>query len=253
MAIRHANVIYISDISKLGGVESFAYYMVKKYRDYDICVVCKTCELNQLARLREFCPVYIYKGEEIYCKTMIINYDTSALDNVKEGNVYMVVHADYTQPCYTKYPDFHHPKIKKVLGITKYICESVKKKFGVDCELCYNPLILEPPQDRIVLVSATRLSAIKGGERMKALAQALDLAGVNYVWYVFTNDSDCIHSNNVEFLKPRLDVYKWIGDASTTALVQLSDTEACSYSISEARAYRKNFGGHSASVLKRAT
>lgn len=147
----------------------------------------------------------------------------------------MTVHADYTQPCYTIYPNFKHPKIKKVFGITQYICDTVKAKFGVECELCYNPLVLEDVQNRITLVSATRLSKIKGGERMRKLAEALDLAGINYIWYVFTADNDCINSNNVLFLPPRLDVYKWIAEADY--LVQLSDTEACSYSIFEALGY----------------
>lgn len=147
----------------------------------------------------------------------------------------MTVHADYTQPCYTIIPNFKHPKIKKVFGITQYICDTLKNNFGVDAELCYNPLPIVQPQKRLVLVSATRLSAIKGGKRMKALAEALDLAGINYIWYVFTNDSDCINSNNVVFLQPRLDVYKWISEADY--LVQLSDTEACSYSIAEALTY----------------
>lgn len=151
----------------------------------------------------------------------------------KNGNVYMTIHADYTQPCYSKYPDFHNPKIKKIFGITQYICDTAKEKFGIDVELCCNPIVLEPPQKRIVLISATRLSAIKGGRRMKALAEALDAEGVNYVWYVFTNDMDMIYSNNVIFLQPRLDVWKWISDPATTAIVQLSDTEACSYTISE--------------------
>lgn len=147
----------------------------------------------------------------------------------------MTVHADYTQPCYKIIPQFKHPKIKKVFGITQYICDTLKNNFGVDAELCYNPLMLEPKQKRITLISATRLSAIKGGKRMKALAEALDLAGINYVWYVFTNDNDCINSNNVLFLQPRLDVNKWIQEADY--LVQLSDTEACSYSIVEALSY----------------
>ena len=147
----------------------------------------------------------------------------------------MTVHADYTQPCYSIIPKFKHPKIKKVFGITQYICDTLKNNFGVDAELCYNPLAIEPKQKRITLISATRLSAIKGGKRMKALAEALDLAGINYVWYVFTNDNDCINSNNVIFLQPRLDVNKWIAEADY--LVQLSDTEACSYSIAEALSY----------------
>lgn len=135
----------------------------------------------------------------------------------------MTIHADYTQSCYTKLPDWHNPRIKKVFGITQYICDTLKDKFNLDCELNYNPLVLEEEEPRLTLVSATRLSAIKGGKRMKALAEQLDLAGINYVWYVFTNDADCIHSNNVIFLPPRLDVWKWIKEADY--LVQLSDTE----------------------------
>lgn len=64
---------------------------------------------------------------------------------------------------------------------------------------------------------------------MKELAQKLDMEGVPYIWYVFTNEADSIHSNNVVFLKERLDVYKWI--QKCTAVVQLSDTEACSNTI----------------------
>lgn len=154
---------------------------------------------------------------------------------LNNGDVFMTVHADYTQPCYTIKPDFKHKRIKNVLGITQYICNTLKEEFGVDANLCYNPLIIEPNKKRITLVSATRLSAIKGGKRMKALADALDSAGINYIWYVFTNDNDCIGSNNVIFMKPRLDVHKWIAEADY--LVQLSDTEACSYSIVEALSY----------------
>lgn len=65
----------------------------------------------------------------------------------------------------------------------------------------------------------------------------LTLLGVNYVWYVFTNEQDNIHSPNVIFLQPRLDVYKWIQECD--ALVQLSDTEASSYAINEALMYGK--------------
>ncbi len=147
----------------------------------------------------------------------------------------MVVHGDYTTSHYKVYPNFNHPKLTKVLAITKHLQDGIKKKFNVDCELCYNPLVLEPKQKRIVLVSATRLSAIKGGWRMKMLAQRLDMENINYVWYVFTNDNDIIGSPNVCFTKERLNVYKWIQEANY--LVQLSDTEACSYSINEAMAY----------------
>lgn len=67
---------------------------------------------------------------------------------------------------------------------------------------------------------------------MKKLANALDNANIEYVWYIFTNDDKAINNPNIIYMKPRLDVYKWLAHADY--LVQLSDTEACSYSINEA-------------------
>lgn len=235
MEIRHDNVIYISNISKLGGVEQFAYYMVKEYKDLDICVVTKRCDSLQMARLLKYAPVYIHTNEDIYCKTIVINYDTSILNFVKTGDAYMVVHGDYTMPYYKIYPDFKHPKLKKVLCVTQTLADRINKKFGVECECCYNPFVPEDNEKKIVLISATRLSKEKGIYRMKRLAQELDLQKVNYIWYVFTNDPDSLYLPNVIFIPSRLDVSYWIKQADY--LVQLSDTEACSYSINEARAY----------------
>lgn len=161
MAIVHDNIIYISNISKLGGVESFAYYMAKKYKDYDIAVLCKSGDYKQLERIRKYCPAYVHRGEEIECKTIVINYDTSILDFVKCDNCYMVVHADYSQPCYKVLPNWNDKRITKVLTITKYCQKMMKEKFNVDTELCYNPLVPEEYDKPLILVSATRLSKIK--------------------------------------------------------------------------------------------
>ena len=73
----------------------------------------------------------------------------------------MVVHADYSQSCYTKLPNWDDKRITKVLVITKYLQKMMKDKFNKECELCYNPLVPEEPCNRVVLVSATRLSKIK--------------------------------------------------------------------------------------------
>lgn len=67
---------------------------------------------------------------------------------------------------------------------------------------------------------------------MIKLANALDNAGIEYVWCVFTNDTNAIKNPNIIYMEPRLDVYKWLSHSDY--LVQLSDTEACSYSINEA-------------------
>jgi len=67
---------------------------------------------------------------------------------------------------------------------------------------------------------------------MIKLAEELDRARINYKWLIFTNDKDVIKSPNVTYLDPTPDFTKWLNFADY--LVQLSDTEACSYSINEA-------------------
>ena len=231
--IEHDNIIYISYISEIGGVETFAYELAKKYKDRDVAVVCKTIDKKQLQRLSKICWVYKHVDQRIRCKTAIINYDTSIINYIDEGaDIYMTIHADYEHNFYTKkFPQ--HERIKAYIGITKHLVESFKRCTGNNnCILGYNPLTIEKDDKYLTLVSATRLTSIKGKDRMIGLVRALDKARINYIWYIFTNDTDAILSDNVLYMKPRLDVSRWIEKADY--VVQLSDTEACSYTINEA-------------------
>lgn len=232
MEIKHNNIFYVADISEIGGVETFVYEMVKKFKDLDIAVVYKTGHPEQIKRIKKYCNAYQFKNQDIICKVAIINYDVSIIDYIKEGKVYQVIHGDYENAAYSWKP----PTDKRVtayIGITKHIVESFKRITGnQNVILGYNPLTIEEEKPLITLVSATRLSPIKGKERMIKLANALDNAGINYIWYVFTNDTKAIQNSSIVCMKPRLDIGKWISQA--TYLVQLSDTEACSYAINEA-------------------
>lgn len=163
----------------------------------------------------------------------IINYDISIIDFIDESaDIYQVVHGDYENEVYTWQPPTH-PRIKAYIGVTKYIRDSFKRITGLDNVIYgYNPLTIEEQPKKLVLVSATRLSPIKGKDRMVKLANALDTAKIDYIWYIFTNDVDAINSPNVVYMKPRLDIGYWMDQADY--IVQLSDTEACSYTINEA-------------------
>ena len=230
--IEHKNILYVRDISLIGGVESFVYEMVKKYHGLDIAVVCKQIEINQLRRLSKYCQVYKHYGEQIKCDVAIINYDTSIIPYINEdAKIYQVIHGDYSDPAYKCKPPTD-PRVYKYIAITKHIQNNWEKLTGYsNVMLGYNPLTIED-KEPLVLVSATRLSRVKGKERMQKLAQALDKARVNYIWYIFTTDKDVEFSPNCIYMKPRLDVNKWIAKADY--LVQLSDTEGLSYSINEA-------------------
>lgn len=231
--IRHSNILYIRDITQLGGVETWAYEIAKKYHDLDLAVVVKTIDYHQLQRLSKFVPVYKHKHQKIECDVAVINYDTSIIPyiNAKKG-IYQTIHGDYENPAY-KWKSPTSPKIKEYICITKYLMESVRRITGnTNLRLGYNPLTPDKVEKPLILLSATRLSPIKGLERMKKLAKALDETGVNYVWFVFTDSRDRIDSHNVIYLENTLEVAKWYELADY--IVQLSDTEACSYTIAEA-------------------
>ena len=232
MTINNANIFYITDLGVIGGVETFIYEMVKKYKDYDIAVVYKSAHPNQLKRIRKYCKAYKHTNQKIECKVAIINYDTSIIDFIsEEAKIYQVIHADYENPAYkVKVPT--HPRVHKYVAITKHIEESFKRMTGLENVIVsYNPLTIEK-KDKLVLVSATRLSRVKGKDRMIALANEMDRQGIDYIWYVFTNDKTEIPNPNVVYMTPRLDIGYWMDHCDY--VVQLSDTEALSYTINEA-------------------
>lgn len=230
--IEHANIFYIRDFSKLGGVETYTWELVKQFKDKDIAVVYKTADSKQLERVRKYCKAYRHTNQKIKCKVAIINYDVSIIDYIcEDAKIYQTVHGDYENKAYTWKPPTHE-RIYKYIAITRYIEESFKRITGLTNVIqMYNPLSIEENPKKLVLISATRLSPIKGKDRMIKLAKALDEKGINYIWYVFTNDKDAIPSKNVVYMNPRLDLSYWMEQADY--LVQLSDTEGCSYSINE--------------------
>lgn len=232
--IEHDNIFFVSDINVIGGVETYIWEMVKKYQNYDIAVVYRTGNEKQIARLQKYCMVYRHINQRIKCKVAIINYDVSIIPFIDEGaDIYQTIHGDYSNAVYTWKP-LTHPRIKKYICITKYMEETFRHMMKCDNTLlCYNPLTIDKDEEKLlILVSATRLTKIKGKDRMIALSNALDNAGIKYIWYVFTNDVNAINNPNVVYMKPRLDVRRWISKADY--VVQLSDTEALCYTMFEA-------------------
>lgn len=237
MEIKHANIFYVRDIHRIGGVETFIYELAKKYKDYDIAVVTKNIALEQLKRLKKFCKVYIHKDQQIKCKVIITNWDTSIYDYVnKDAKKYTVLHTDYSNPTEKLGLPKDRPDITYI-GIT----ESSKKAFenitGINRTiLCRNPYELEEDEPILTLLSATRLSAIKGGDKMLNLANTLERLGINFIWYVITTDeyknNPIWQNKNVVHVQNRLDVGSLMKKADW--YVQLSICEGDSYSLKEA-------------------
>ena len=242
MEINHANIFYVQKIHEIGGVETFVYELAKKYKDYDIAVVCKSVAPKQKERLNKFCKVYEHKNQRINCKVLITNYDTSIVnyvDNIVENKtkIYTVLHTDYSNPTEKLGLPKDRPEITYI-GIT----EDSKKKFeqitGIDRTiLCRNPLEIEDKDEKVLtLVSATRLTDIKDNGRHLKLAQALERQGIKFIWYIFTtdeyNNNPIWNNENIIHMKNRLDLGYFMKNADW--YVQLSSCEGDSYSLKEA-------------------
>lgn len=230
--MKYANVFYVPHFNIIGGIETYCYELAKKYKYKDITFVYSntTSDINQLNRIRKYARVIYqpYNTEnKIKCKRLFIMY-RSKIELFDADEVIQIIHADYKAQNLKPNLD---ERIIEHYGVSKAVADSYNRISGVNVGVCYNPLTIDKPKRILRLISATRLTKEKGKDRMIKLADALDKAGIPYEWRIFTNDKLPIPNKNVIYMTPRLDIRDYIADADY--LVQLSDTEAFSYSILE--------------------
>ena len=167
----------------------------------------------------------------IKCEKAFFNFNLDNIQYIDADEYYQVIHCDYDK---NGLHYVSHPDIKKFIAVCENNAKVFKRQSGHDAEICYNPFIVEKPRKMLRLISATRLTAEKGANRMKQLADALDKANVPYTWEIFTNSPvhNMADNPNIVYRDIRLDILPNI--AAADYLVQLSDTEGYSYSIIEA-------------------
>ena len=235
--IESKNVFYVSNFNTIGGVETYIFELARKYNDYDITVIYNTGSLEQIQRLKKYVRVIRYQGQKIKCDKAFFNYETDIIDNVEAKEYIQLIHAMFkTQGNLTAKTN---PKITKYLGVSEGACKEWNELTGNNITLCRNPLQIteEEKKPTLYLISATRLTAEKGKDRMIRLAEELDKANINYVWLVFTNDIDKIPNDNVVYMRPRLNIRPFIASIKGKGFgVQLSDSEGDCYFTRECEA-----------------
>lgn len=221
MSTEYNNVFYFANINSIGGVESFFYYIAKKYSDLaDITIFYKNGQLPQINRLQKLVRVQKFNNQKIKCKKLFINYTHDIIDYVEAEEYIEVIHGNLK--ILNKAPHLH-PKITKYIGVSQEVCKSFKELTGKDIELCYNPVALDKPKKALRLISATRLTKEKGKDRMIKLGEVLNNANIPYIWDVFTNDIEKINNPNIVYRTPTLNIQNHI--MNYDYLVQLSDDE----------------------------
>lgn len=222
------NIFYFDRLNEIGGVETFFYEIAKKYCDNDITVFYSYGDLKQIQRLKKYIRVIKYTGQKIKCKKAFFNYNLKPIDNIEAEKYYEIIHANYRDLGVR--PNVHD-KINEYIGVSQSVCDVFTELTGLPCTLCYNPITIEKPKRVLYLISATRLTAEKGKNRILKLAKALDDAEIPYIWTIFTNDTRAIQHPRIIFMKPQLNIRDYIAKADYT--VQLSDTEAYCYTMIE--------------------
>lgn len=230
------NVFTVFSLNEIGGGESFLYYLAREYADRDITIyyMDKNANEEQIERIEKYARVRLYEGGQIRCKKAFFNYNQILIDKIEAEEYYQIIHADYKannlQPKPTSKP-------LQFIAVSKYAAERFKKQTGKEAKVIYNPIVVDKAKPKelrpLILMSATRLNrANKGKARMEKLANLLERSGVNFEWYVYTNEVGGIKNDNVYYRKPRLDITEYMPNADW--FVQLSSDEAFGYSVAEA-------------------
>ena len=210
---------------QIGGIETFIYNFCANMHDkYDIVVLYDNMDLKQIERLRKFVRVQRNDSRhEIICDTLIINRITDPIpSNIKYKRTVQMVHA-----C-----NIFNRLIPDGRDVYVTVSDEVKKSYGITSKTIHNITYNEPTHKVLKLISPTRLTQEKGGERIKQLAYQFKKARIPFMWFVFT--ADTFHSDIDELIvmKPTLNIRDYIKDCDY--LVQLSDSEGFCYSIIEA-------------------
>ena len=232
----YKNVFFFYNINVIGGVETMFWELAKKYSKlFDIVVYYMMGDEKQIKRLRKYIEVVKYNNEEIECEHAFFNYDLEPfLSHVRADVCYEIVHADFKLQRNAK--PHVDPRINVYLAVSQRVADSFYAVTGIKCEVCPNPLTLEkiknPP---LFICAAQRMTAEKGGERIKELIRRLDLSDIKYYFLIFTNDKLNIDSPNVCQMTPRLDIRPYIYGCDL--FVAVSDSEGRCYSVGEKLGY----------------
>lgn len=145
---------------KQDGVETYIFELARKYKSYDITVVFKTGDIEQIKRIRKYVRAIRYNGQKFKCKKAFFNYETDIINNIEAEEYIQTIHAMLKTQGYK--PNVN-PKITKYLSVSESAGKEWEELTGHKCIVCRNPLQITDEEKKPVLylISATRLTAEK--------------------------------------------------------------------------------------------
>jgi len=217
-------VIYHKFIAEIGGIETWLYYIAKKYNVGQITVLYDTASINQIRRLEPHIRLIQYTGQAIKCNkiifTMTFTIPKELYDSAQKR--YVIVHCNYNKNYDYGYAEI--PTMDKVYAVSNTARNSYRKLQEQEVFTLYNPVDPDKPKKLLKLISATRLTQEKGAERIHKLSDELERKGIPYLWLIFTDRPPEKVSKNIILMQPRYNMSDYIVQADYG--VQLSSDES---------------------------
>lgn len=224
---QHKTILYINYLHVIGGIETFVYHFAQIM---NITLVVGSIHVEQREKLSKVCEVVDYNPTgAYYCDNLIM---LRILDKVP-NNIFSKRSIRMCHGCRTN-PNWH---ISQDTDFVVNVSEASKESFGEEAKnamVIHNP-ITKTDKEALILVSATRIPAPDKGpneQRMRTLADRLNEAQIPFIWFNFSDGQISNPPRGMINLPKEADIQPYIKRADY--LVQLSDSEAWSYSVLEA-------------------
>lgn len=237
ITVHYKNIIYMGGFCNglFNGYITWLLELGKAFPNYKMTILYTDIHEVTLKRFSKYFEcIKINNNINYTCDRLITTYSTyfypTNIYSLEES--YLFIHGnmcDYKDT--TKYKDDIYDKYIAVSQVSR---DRAKGYFPTDnIDYIYNPYIHDKSKIKphLRLVSALRNSPEKGMDRIKQAAKILDEAEIPYTWQIFT---DLLEPNQggLIFRAAVANVIDYIADADY--LVQLSSSEALSYSLTEA-------------------
>lgn len=225
-------ILFIKQLNVIGGIESFIYhFMAMLSADYDIVLITSNIPIQQRIQYEKYGTVIDYNPNVKYsCDTLIMLRILDTIPaNIRYNQSVQMCHACRTSPVW------HIPQNSDYIVNVSQASKDSFLPESQDGVVIHNPII-KSERKALMLVSATRIPAPDKGkeyeQRMRTLAQMLNDANIPFIWFNFSEGNIPNPPQGMVNMGLRMDIQPYIARADY--LVQLSDSEAWSYSILEA-------------------
>lgn len=216
-------LIYSSRLYRIGGIETFLDHFTEYMSEsYDIALMCKEIPAELKVKLSK--KIRVYDVQPFKCEILLMLRFIDPIPDVEHGKVIRMCHA-----CKT-HPEWNLKDYDELINVS----EESKRSFETDGKVIHN-LIKISDNKSLLLVSATRIPAKDKGEnteRILKLAKMLEDNGISFLWLNFSNGEVKDAPKGFINVGRYDEVQSYIRKADY--LVQLSDSEAWSYSVLEA-------------------